>query len=83
MKTKYRQCRMTRKHSTGKTVVVSWIPEKYAVLGKFLQLKDNDEWVNGYEVELVSENYTENPPDFRKAIRAHRNKTGDSLRKHE
>jgi hypothetical protein len=81
MKTKYRQCRITRKHSAGKTVVVSWIPEKYAVVGKFLQLKENDEWVNGYEVELVSENYTENPPDFRKMIRSHRNKTGDSLRK--
>jgi len=35
--------------------MTSWIPEKYAVKDKFLELKDREtgEWINGWRVCLV------------------------------
>jgi hypothetical protein len=41
----------------GKTkfATTSWIPEEYAVEGKFLELKnrENGEWINGWKVVMV------------------------------
>lgn len=34
------QCKLKR----GDTYQVSWIPEKYAKVGKYLKLKDDDGW---------------------------------------
>lgn len=42
----YIQCQLKR----GTTQQVSWLPEKYAIKGKFLELKENDKWENGWEV---------------------------------
>lgn len=32
------------------TFQTSWIPKKYATLGKILKLKENGIWTNGWEV---------------------------------
>lgn len=38
--TYYRQCTLTK----GQTSEVSWIPEQYAVLGKYLRIEDDNGW---------------------------------------
>lgn len=32
---------------------VSWIPEAFAKIGKFLRLRENDVWENGWQVVQV------------------------------
>lgn len=49
-KTKYRQCELKQLNPTSFTRRVSWIPEKYAVVGKVLKLKDNGVWSDGWRV---------------------------------
>jgi hypothetical protein len=49
----YRQCLLERRNGRGKlTQLVSWIPTRFAVVGKTLKLKDKltGEWVDGWEV---------------------------------
>ena len=40
MKKYHCQCKLKK----GDTYQVSWIPEKYAKVGKYLKLKDDDGW---------------------------------------
>ena len=72
----YRQCRLLR----GYTYLVTWIPEKYAVLGRALRIKDDDRWADGWIVQdvwqRIPENEISHPP---RLIRRHRDATGDSL----
>lgn len=42
----YVQC-VLRKNTKLQT---SWIPERYAVVGKFLKLFENNTWENGWQV---------------------------------
>jgi len=43
----HRQCKLTQ----GNKVIFSWIPTKYAVVGKVLDLKDEDgNWTEGWVV---------------------------------
>lgn len=77
MKTKqYRQCRLQR----GNAVRVSWLPAQYAVEGRVLKLRDNDVWSNGW---IVKDAYRESDravaPDTRRAVRNHRQASGDAL----
>lgn len=53
--TYFRQCTMFKRiDENSKRVTVSWLPEKYAVKGKFLKLKDrNKEWDDHWEVIYV------------------------------
>lgn len=44
-----RQCTLVRENAQ----LVSWIPEKFATIGKMLKLKDNGEWSDGWEVTAV------------------------------
>lgn len=45
-----RQCTLNR----GRAQTVSWIPEKFATVGKVLALKDRaGEWTDGWEVAAV------------------------------
>ncbi len=47
----HRQCLLLRERKAYKT---SWIPEKFAVKGKVLRLKDDKgNWEDGWEVVLV------------------------------
>jgi len=48
---KYKQCVLRR----GSVEQTSWIPEKFAVIGKTLKLKIGDEWDDGWVVKFVSE----------------------------
>lgn len=80
----YRQCRLKRKTKTGHSIQTSWIPKKFAEVGKILKLKNHeDEWENGWVVETVSETILEESqlPDYHIAIKSHRKATGDSLPK--
>ena len=78
---KYRQCTLRLTTSDGHTEQTSYIPDKYAKVGKILQLKENDIWTDGWEVISIHHEPTDEPPDFRKMIRGHRKNTGDSLPK--
>ena len=42
----YKQCTMRKKN----TIDVAWIPEKFAIVGKYLRIGDD----NGWKVEIVS-----------------------------
>jgi hypothetical protein len=76
-KTKYRQCELIKKTSEGEVRQTSYIPEKYAIKGKVLKLLKNDIWDNGWLVVFAGDLIDE-PPDWKQAIRVHRDNTGDS-----
>lgn len=80
--TKYRQCTLKRpvnEHSSAQ--LVSYIPERYAVLGKTLKLKnDSGEWEDGWVV-IAAGRLTDSPPDGHDSIKQHRKNTGDSISK--
>lgn len=46
--TTHTQCRLRR----GNMMMVSWIPSKFAVVDKYLKLRDRETggWVNGWQV---------------------------------
>ena len=50
----YLQCELTRRVADGLNRMVSWIPERFAIAGKYLELKNNDIWENGWFVENVA-----------------------------
>lgn len=78
----YCQCTMERKTKTGTERIVSYIPERFAVLDKVLMLKHEGKWTNGWVVLHVG-HCQEGNPDVNKLIRGHRRNTGDSLPKNE
>lgn len=79
--TRYRQCDLRKKTTTGELRQVSYIPEQYASQGKFLKLKGDDgEWTDGWKVVSAGE-LNNDPPDYHNAIKGHRKNTGDSMRK--
>ena len=78
---KYVQCAMHRVIDDGYVQTTSYIPQQFAKLGKTLKLKDdNGQWSVGWVVDCVGACVVEGErvPDYRKAIRNHRKKTGDS-----
>lgn len=80
----YRQCRLEKKTDRGVCCQTSWLPEQYAVKGKYLKLKDdNGEWINGWlVVEASSSSRAEHLlPDYHTEIKSHRRATGDALPK--
>lgn len=48
-----RQCVLVNAQDKTKRVKTSWIPEKFAVVGKVLKLKEDDVWEDGWEVVHV------------------------------
>jgi hypothetical protein len=46
---KHRQCKLRK----GNQLMWSWLPSKYAKVGKVLDLKDDGEWERGWTVEEV------------------------------
>ena len=73
----YRQCKLEK---GGCVQTISYLPEKYAVLGDVVKLKDNLGWDDGWVVISVSHS-RDDVPDVRKVISGHRRATGDSLAK--
>ena len=70
----YCQCELMKEN----TRQVSWIPEKFAKLGKILKLKENGEWIDGWKVISVGTARDEDKlPDYRQLIKSHLKATGD------
>lgn len=79
---KYRQCSLRRAISTGFTVIVTYIPSKFANVGSYVKIKEGDRWTNGWLVESAGSPIEEEMlPDSHSDIKGHRIMTGDSLRK--
>lgn len=74
----YRQCKLEK--GGGCVVTTSYIPEKYAIVGDVVKLKDNTGWDDGWVVVSVGHSRND-APEVRKMIRGHRRATGDSLAK--
>jgi hypothetical protein len=49
----HRQCTIEKPIPNGVVRQVSWIPEKFAVQGKYLKLLEDDVWENGWLVMQV------------------------------
>lgn len=75
----FQQCKLKKEN----TFQVAFIPSKFAKVNKMLKIKENDIWTDGWKVfEVYSTIVAEEMlPDSHKIIKAHRDKTGDSLPK--
>jgi len=52
----YKQCRLVKRLEASIKETVTWIPEKFAVKGKYIKLKANDdEWEDGWLVRSVGD----------------------------
>lgn len=51
----YKQCTLQK----GNTRQISWIPEKFSVVGKFLKLREPGGWQDGWEVVFVGQALTQ------------------------
>lgn len=77
----YKQCHMTRIEGSNKMQIASYIPETFAQVGRELSLCDQTgTWTHSWIVDIVSLE-TDEAPDWRKAVRKHRQATGDSQQK--
>lgn len=57
----------------------SWIPKKFAKVGKVLRLRTGDVWEEGWRVEATHGICNEDHlPDAHDDIKAHRQATGDA-----
>lgn len=81
----YKQCRLVKRTSSTTAIeLTSWIPEKYARLHGYVQLKQADgSFVGGWEVTCVSAErlQEEHLPDSHAMIKGHKKATGDALPK--
>lgn len=66
----YVQCRLQR----GQTRQIAWIPEKFAVAGQVVRLKDNAVWEDGWQVGSVGARASE------AYVLLHSHDTGDMRR---
>ena len=51
----YVQCSLSKPTKDGEKKQVSWIPEHFAVEGKYLELKEGDDWEDGGLVTSVGD----------------------------
>jgi len=80
-KTDYRQCVLEQWRDDKRAKIVSFIPKKFAKLGGVVKLQDDyGRWSDGWVVTFVGET-SGKIPDIQKAVRTHRENTGDSLPK--
>lgn len=49
----FKQCKLVKPTKCGKRHLTSWLPVEYAVKGKWLELKNDGVWENGWQVESV------------------------------
>lgn len=76
----YRHCRLVKPVATGEKVVVSWIPEKFAEVGRVLKLRNDKLWDDGWVVRTAGTNRLRGDqlPDFHELSKAHLRATGDT-----
>ena len=79
--THYRQCQLVRPCDGGEMRLMSWIPEKFAVAGKCVRLRDGGAWQDGWVVRYVGRYRVadEDLPDAHDDVKRHRRRTGDAL----
>jgi hypothetical protein len=79
----YRQCQLVRPCERGEMRQRSWIPERFAVAGKRLRLRDGDGWQDGWLVREVGPYRVaeDDLPDPHDDVKRHRRRTGDALPK--
>jgi hypothetical protein len=77
----YRQCRLRR----GNQFTTSWLPERFAVVGKVLQWKGLGDWEDGWVVLEAGAALVEEAdlPDFHRDRKRYRRNTGDSMPRRE
>jgi hypothetical protein len=80
VKGNFRQCTLVRECENGVSTTVSLIPEKYAKVGRGLELCSDGQW-DHWMVLKVSPNLTVDPVDARILIKSHRRATGDSMKR--
>lgn len=72
----YTQCILQK----GSVQQTSFIPSKFARIGKCIKLKNEDGWDNGWIVAEIGQTISEKDvPNSHKAIKDHRKRTGDSF----
>lgn len=77
----YRQCRLTKTVGVATCVMVSWIPDRFAMVNKVLRLRDEDKvWDDGWVVRVVGSGrrHEDDLPDFHELSKAHLRATGDA-----
>src|SRR5262245_5332206 len=79
----YRQCQLVRPQGRGELRLMSRIPERFAVTGKRLRLRDDNGWQDGWVVRFVGPYRVadEDLPDPHDDVKSHRRRTGDALPK--
>lgn len=80
VKGNFRQCTLVREGVDGVSSTVSLIPEKYAKVGRGLELCSEGKWEH-WMVLKASEQLTVDPIDARILIKSHRRATGDSMKR--
>jgi hypothetical protein len=77
----YRQCLLVRPYDKGEMRLMSWIPEKFAVAGKRVRLRDGGAWQDGWVVRDVGPYRVADKdlPDVHDDVKGHRRRTGDAL----
>lgn len=81
---RYKQCFLTKKAGPVTWNQVSYIPEKFAVVGKVLKLRnDAGVWDDGWKVAGANGTSLAESvlPDYHNDIKGHLKTTGDSRRK--
>lgn len=83
--TYYKQCELVKKVGPSTLTQVSWIPEKFAIKGKVLKLKEGQNWDDHWIVCSVSDarRLEKHLPDPHIDIKRHRKNTGDSMPKEQ
>lgn len=83
-KTIYRQCGLIRDLGNERTAgLVSYLPVRFAKMNRIVKLKQDDgQWEDGWKVVSVGAGVdADQTPDSHRAIKRHRDRTGDSLRR--
>lgn len=77
---RYRHCQLVKPTATGEMVMVSWIPEPFAEVGRVLKLKQGKTWDDGWVVRTAGANRLRGDqlPDFHELSKAHLRATGDA-----
>lgn len=79
VKGEFKQCTLARTEENGVSSTTTYIPLKYARVGRTLELQQEDgEW-NTWVVIYASDAITVDPVDPRVLIKSHRRATGDSM----
>lgn len=51
----FKQCSLSRKLDDSRVQeMTTWIPEQFAKVGKYLEILQDGEWVNGWKVKWTS-----------------------------